>query len=94
VTSQVTATLPTIAPENLAEFKRLATQAVELAKGEAGTIQYDWFLSDDETDCIVQAKYQSSDAQLSHTANMGVMGREDRWARGWHPDLGVRRSVA
>jgi quinol monooxygenase YgiN len=68
---QITATLPNIAPGNLAEFKEVAARALELTKGEATTLQYDWFFSEDETTCVVRETYASSDAVLAHVANMG-----------------------
>jgi quinol monooxygenase YgiN len=68
---QITATLPNIAPGNLAEFKEVAAQALERTKGEATTLQYDWFFSEDETKCVVREIYASSDAVLAHVANMG-----------------------
>jgi len=70
---QVTATFPKIAPGDLAEFKRLAGQALELTKGEAGTLQYDWFFSGDESKCVVRETYEKSDAVLAHVANMGEL---------------------
>ena len=68
---QVTATLPNIAPDNLPEFKELAARALEITKGEATTLQYDWFFSDDETKCVVRETYANSDAILAHMGNMG-----------------------
>ena len=68
---QITATLPSIAPADLAEFKRVAGQALEITKAEAGTLQYDWFFSDDETKCVVRETYENSDAVLAHIANVG-----------------------
>jgi quinol monooxygenase YgiN len=68
---QLTATLPNIAPDNLAAFKELAARALELTKGEETTLQYDWFFSEDETTCVVRETYASSDAVLAHVAHMG-----------------------
>ncbi len=68
---QLTATLPSIAPDNLAQFKELAARALELTKGEAATLQYDWFFSEDDTTCVVRETYANSDAILAHMANLG-----------------------
>ena len=68
---QLTATLPNIAPGNLAELKELAARALEITKGEATTLQYDWFFNDGETKCVVRETYANSDAILAHMANMG-----------------------
>jgi hypothetical protein len=53
------------------EFKELAARALELTKGEATTLQYDWFFSDDETKCVVRETYANSDAILAHMVNLG-----------------------
>ena len=70
---QTTVTFPKIALGDLAEFKRLAAQALELTKGEAGALQYDWFFSSDETRCVVRERYENSDAILAHMANLGEL---------------------
>jgi quinol monooxygenase YgiN len=72
---QLTATFPNITAGNLSQFKDLAAQALDITKGEAGTLQYDWFFNDDETKCVVRETYQNSDAVLSHIGNVGpVLG--------------------
>jgi quinol monooxygenase YgiN len=70
---QLTATLPNIAPGDLAKFRELAAQALELTRGEKATLQYDWFFSDDETKCVVRETYENSDAILAHMANLGEL---------------------
>lgn len=70
---QITATFPKIAPGDLAEFKRLAAQALEITKGEAAALQYDWFFNGDETECVVRETYENSDAILAHMANLGEL---------------------
>ena len=65
-----TARFPSIPPDSLAEFKRFAAQALEIANGEAGTLQYAWFFDDDEMVCVVQETYEDSAALLAHAANM------------------------
>jgi len=76
MTIQVTATMPNIAPANLAEFKEVAGRALELTKGESTALQYDWFLSGDETKCVVRETYADSDAILAHMTNLGeVLGK-------------------
>jgi quinol monooxygenase YgiN len=70
---QVTATFPNIAAGNLAEFKEAAARALEMTRGEATTLQYDWFFSEDETTCVVRETYADSNAVLSHVANMGEL---------------------
>lgn len=71
--SEITATLPKIAPGDLAEFKQLAAQLLERTKGEAGALRYDWFLNADETKCVVRETYENFDAVLAHMANVGEL---------------------
>ena len=68
---QISATFPNIAAGKLAEFKKLAAEALEITRGEPGCLQYDWFLNADETVCEVREVYADSDAVLAHMAGMG-----------------------
>jgi quinol monooxygenase YgiN len=70
---QVTARFPNIAPDKLSEFKRLVGEAVAIVKGDPGCLQYDWFLSEDETVCVVREAYASSDAVMAHMASIGAL---------------------
>ena len=68
---QVNATFANISSSNLTEFKKLAADALEIAQGEPGVLQYDWFLDDTQTVCVVRESYRDSAALLAHVANMG-----------------------
>ena len=68
---QVNARFPNIPSGNLAEFKQVAARALEIARGEAGTLQYAWFFNDAETSCVVRETYEDSAAVLAHVANLG-----------------------
>lgn len=73
---QLTATYPNVTPENRAEFRRVAAQSLEIAKGEPGVLQFDWFFNDDETRCVMRETYESSEAVLEHVASIGdIFGR-------------------
>ena len=73
---QISARLPNINPANLSEFKTLAAEALTITSGEPGVLQYDWFLSADETVCEIRETYANSDAVLAHMATMGdLLGR-------------------
>jgi len=62
-----------IRPGKLEEFKRQAGEIVAQAKAkDTGTLQYDWFLSDDKTECEVRETYENSDALLDHVVNIGA----------------------
>ena len=56
----------------LDEFKRLAVKCMESVRTrDSGTLQYDWFFSDDHSECVVHERYRDSDALLNHAANLG-----------------------
>ena len=85
---QVTATLPSIAPENLAAFKALAAEVLTVVAEEAGTLQHDWFLNDDETVCVVHETYADSDVVLAHLGHLGeLLGRLIPLGGGFSIDL-------
>jgi hypothetical protein len=85
---QVSATFPNIRPENLDEFKKVAAEALEIARGESGTLQYDFFLSADQTVCVVREAYTSSDAVLAHMGGLGaLLGRLIELGGGMQPEV-------
>ena len=54
------------------EFKRLSAQLMEIARTkDSGTLQYDIYLNDDESEAIVLERYRDSDALIEHGANQG-----------------------
>ena len=56
----------------LEEFKRLAVKCMESVRTrDSGTLQYDWFFSDDHSECVVHERYRDSAALLEHGANLG-----------------------
>ena len=38
---------------------------------DTGTLQYDWFLDADQTECVVREHYKDSDAAMEHMGNLG-----------------------
>ena len=70
---QVNAKFANVSSSNLAEFKKVAAHALEIAKKEPGVLQYDWFFDDTETVCVVRETYQDSEALLAHITTMGGM---------------------
>ena len=70
---QVTATFPNIAPADRATFKELVNKAIDIAKTEPATLQYDWFSNADETRYVVREAYANSDAVLAHMGNLGEL---------------------
>ena len=67
----------------LEEFKRLSEQAIELVRSEdTGTLQYDIYFNDDQSECIVLERYRDSEALIEHAAHLGDLG-EAILAMGW-----------
>lgn len=56
----------------LSDFKTVAARCIESVQTkDTGTLQYDWFLSDDGTECVVRERYRDSDAVFEHIGNLG-----------------------
>ena len=56
----------------LEEFKRLATQCMEIVRTkDTGTLQYDIYFNDDQSECIVLERYRDSEALIEHAAHLG-----------------------
>ena len=59
-------------PGKLDEWKRLTEEAMEIVRTQdQGTLQYEVFFNDDETEAIVFERYRDADAALEHFANIG-----------------------
>ena len=67
---QMTARL-SIHPGTILEFKKRAADCMQATQKDSGTLRYDWFLNDDETECVVVEAYRNSEAVLEHLANLG-----------------------
>src|SRR2546423_15588432 len=53
------------------EFKRLSVQCMEIVRAQdTGTLQYDTFFNNDETECIVVERFRDSDALIQHGENL------------------------
>ena len=56
----------------LEEFKRLTAQCMEIVRTkDTGTLQYDVYFSDDQSECIVHERYRDSEALIEHAAHLG-----------------------
>ncbi len=54
------------------EYMRLSAQALEMVRAnEPGTLQYDLYLNDDQSECMVIERYRDSEAAMAHAANLG-----------------------
>jgi len=53
-------------------FKRQAAEMMRLTSElDTRTVRYDWFLSDDETECEVREAYVDADALIEHSQHIG-----------------------
>jgi quinol monooxygenase YgiN len=54
------------------EFKRLSAQAMEIVQTkDTGTLQYDTYFNDDQSECIVLERFRDSEALIEHAAHLG-----------------------
>lgn len=68
---QVSARLK-IHPGKLEEFEAAARTCVEIVRErDSGTLEYDWYLSEDGSECEVRERYRDSEAVLEHLTNLG-----------------------
>jgi quinol monooxygenase YgiN len=52
-------------------FKKQAGEIIRLAREhDTRTLRYDWFLSDDETECEIREAYVDADGFLEHRENV------------------------
>jgi len=84
----------------LDEFKRIAEESVRLSREkDNGTVRYDIFLNDDETEAVVYEEFVNADDRLEHLTNLGenvgaMLAIVDMSAEVWaHADLELRASV-
>jgi quinol monooxygenase YgiN len=56
----------------LEEFKRLSAQCMEIVRTkDTGTLQYEIYFNDDQSECIVLERYRDSEALIEHLAHLG-----------------------
>ncbi len=56
----------------LEEFQRLAAQCMEIVRTEdTGTLQYEIYFNDDQSECIVLERYRDSEALIEHAVHLG-----------------------
>jgi quinol monooxygenase YgiN len=60
--------------DNVDEFKHLSAQAMEIVRTkDTGTLQYDTYFNDDESEAIVIERFRDSEALIEHGANIGAL---------------------
>jgi quinol monooxygenase YgiN len=56
----------------LEDFKRLSAQCMEIVQTkDTGTLQYDTYFNDDQSECIVLERFRDSDALIEHAEHIG-----------------------
>jgi quinol monooxygenase YgiN len=59
-------------PGKVEEFKRLSALCMEIVRTQdEGTLQYEIFFNEKETECIVLERYRDSEALLAHAQHIG-----------------------
>jgi quinol monooxygenase YgiN len=59
----------------LEQFKRLSAQLMEIVRSkDTGTLQYEVYFNDDQTECIVLERYRDSEALVEHAGHVGDLG--------------------
>lgn len=60
----------------LEEFKRLSAQCMKIVRAkDTGTLQYEIYFNDDQSEAIVLERYRDSAALEEHAANLGDLGQ-------------------
>ena len=60
----------------LEEFKRLSAQCMEIVRTkDIGTLQYEIYFNDDQSECIVLERYRDAAALAERAANLGELGQ-------------------
>jgi quinol monooxygenase YgiN len=54
------------------EFKRLSAQAMDIVRAkDTGTLQYEIYFNDDQSECVLYERYRDSEAVIEHGAHVG-----------------------
>jgi quinol monooxygenase YgiN len=60
----------------LEQFKRLSAQLMEIVRSkDTGTVQYEIYFNDDQSESIVLERYRDSEALVEHAGHLGDLGR-------------------
>jgi quinol monooxygenase YgiN len=63
----------TIRPGQLEGFKKQAAEIIRLTKEkDTQTLRYDWFITNDGTECEVRELYESAHGLIEHKAHIGA----------------------
>ena len=60
---------------DLEELKRLSARCIEIVRSrDSGTLQFEIYLNDDESEAILLERYRDSEALIQHGKNLGDLG--------------------
>ena len=60
----------------LEQFKRLSAQLMDIVRSkDTGTLQYEIYFNDDQSECIVLERYRDSEALVEHAGHLGDLGK-------------------
>jgi quinol monooxygenase YgiN len=60
--------------DKLDGFKRLVDKCMEIVRSQdTGTLQYDIYFNEDESECIVHERYKDSEALIEHAVHLGTL---------------------
>src|SRR3978361_1846847 len=60
---------PTAPPKPRDELAKVARALAQIAANEAGTLRYDWYISEDPTVFVVIEEYADPEAAIAHNEN-------------------------
>ncbi|MET0987300.1 MAG: antibiotic biosynthesis monooxygenase [Steroidobacteraceae bacterium] len=64
-----------IAPGKFAEFTQAAAEALQICRTkDTGTLAYEWFVNDAQTECFVLESYAGAEGLLAHVGNAQPVG--------------------
>ena len=64
----------TFHPGKVEEFKRLSAECLEIVRTkDAGTLRYDTYFNEDESESIVLERFRDADALVLHSQNMAPL---------------------
>lgn len=72
-----------IHPGKLDDFQGVARDLIAKTQSEAGTLGYEWNLSEDKTVCHIYERYADADALLAHVQSFGAFAK--RFMEACHP---------
>ena len=68
----------------LEEFKRLSAEAMEIVKTkDTGTLQYDTYFNDDESECVIVERYRDSESAIGTPSTSATYRRRSSRSYPW-----------